>query len=136
MALINHRGLVAPSKAGPAMIDLHAMDITPEVMARWEDDAQAARQAGIAAVRRRVDAHMRLYYRKPLADMETCADPGYWDDREAMPQPGHPLHGCLFCAGPFKASYRYLDPVRDAITGRFASPYRSWRVLRAVELAG
>lgn len=91
-------------------------------------------RAGPAAVRQRVDAHMRLYYRKPLADMVTSDVPGYWHDREAMVHPGHPLHGCLFCAGPFKASYQYLDQPRDAITGRFASPYRSWRVLRAVEL--
>lgn len=136
MAVINHRGLVAPRKAGPAMIDLYAPDIAHEVMARWDASAERSRQASIAAVRRRVDAHMRLYYRKPLADMVTAADPGGWDDRAAMAHPDHSLQSCLFCAGPFKARYRYLDQPRDAITGRFASPYRSWRVLRAVELAG
>lgn len=118
------------------MIDLYTPDIAHELMARWDANAERSRQAGIAAVRRRVDAHMRLHYRKPLADMAIGDVPGYWRDKEAMVHPGHPLHGCLFCAGPFKASYQYLDQPRDAITGRFASPYRSWRVLRAVELAG
>lgn len=83
----------------------------------------------------RVDAHMRLHYHKSLADMVPSDGQGYWRDNEAMVHPGHPLHGCLFCAGPFKATYQYLDPARDAITGRFASPYRSWRVLRVAELA-
>ena len=111
------------------MITLDAMDITPEVMARWENNAQRARRSGVAAVRRVVDAHMRLYYRIPLADMAITDVPGYWRDREAMLHKGRPMNGCLFCGGPFKASYQYLDRPRDAITGRFASPYRSWRVL-------
>ena len=92
-------------------------------------------QADVEAVRRVVDAHMRLHYRKPLADMDISDVPGYWRDREAIVHKGHPLNGCLFCGGPFKASYRYLDQPRNQFTGRFASPYRSWRVLRAAELS-
>ncbi len=116
------------------MITLAAMDITPEVMARWEDNAQRARLSGVEAVRRTVDAHMRLYHRKPLADMAIADVPGCWHDRAAITHPGPSLRGCLFCSGAFIAQYRYLDRPRDAITGRFASPYRSWRVLRAAEL--
>ena len=102
---------------------------TPETQARWEGNAERARQAGVEAVRRVVDAHMRLYYRKPLADMAIAGVPGCWHGRTAV------LQGCLCCGGAFSVQYRYLDPPRDPITGRFASPYRSWRVLRAAELS-
>lgn len=91
-------------------------------------------QADVEAVRRVVDAHMRLYYRKPLAAVATAGVPGCWQDRTSVTHPAPSLRGCLFCGGAFIAQYRYLDRPRDAMTGRFASPYRSWRVLRAAEM--
>jgi len=97
---------------------------------RWAENAIRSQEAQLAAVRRRVDAHMRLYYRTPLADMAIADEPGCWRDRAATTPKGNARNGCLFCRGPFIAQYRYLDPARDPITGRFVSPYRAWRLLR------
>lgn len=78
---------------------------------------------------RRVDAHMRLRYRVSLHDLEQTETPGYWQDKEPNMHPGHPLHGCIFCDGPFRATYTYFDPPR--VSGRFASRARTWAALRA-----
>jgi hypothetical protein len=63
-----------------------------------------------------------------LDAMDTTDTPGYWQDKEPRMHHGHPLHGCLGCSGPFKATYTYFDTRRE--NGRFASPTRSWRVIR------
>jgi len=76
----------------------------------------------------RVRSHMRIYHNVELDDLEITDVPGYWQDKEPQMHPGHPLHRCLFCDGPFRATYRYLDPTRDS-KGRFSSPYRTWRLL-------
>lgn len=76
----------------------------------------------------RVEWHMQTYYRTSLSDLEISDVPGYWRDKEPKMHPGHPLHSCLFCDGPFKASYRYLDPAY--VRGRFSSPYKSWRIIK------
>jgi len=87
----------------------------------------ATKQDVIKAMER-VRSHMRTYYNVDLDDLEFTDVPGYWQDKEPKMHPGHPLHECVFCDGPFRASYRYFDPIRDP-KGRFSSPYRTWRLL-------
>jgi hypothetical protein len=79
-----------------------------------------------------VDSHMRLHYRKGLDEMEISDVPGYWRDREPQMHTGHPLHGCLGCSGPFRATYTYYDPPRR--DGRFASRTRTWAILANAEV--
>ena len=76
----------------------------------------------------RVDFWMRTKYRRSLSEMEITDTPGYWRDCEAQIHEGHPLHSCIGCDGPFKATYTYFDEPRAH--GRFASTTRSWRLLR------
>jgi len=71
---------------------------------------------------------MRRHYRVSLNDLEQATTPGYWQDKEAKIHTGHPLHGCMGCSGPFKATYTYFDSPR--INGRFASRTRTWQALR------
>ena len=87
----------------------------------------ATKQDVIKAMER-LRSHMRTYYNVDLDDLEITHVPGYWQDKEPKMHPGHPLHGCVFCEGPFRATYRYLDPIRHS-KGRFSSPYRTWRLL-------
>jgi len=87
----------------------------------------ATKQDVIKAMER-LRSHMRTYYNVDLDDLEITYVPGYWQEKEPKMHPGHPLHGCLFCEGPFRATYRYLDPIRHS-KGRFSSPYRTWRLL-------
>ena len=82
---------------------------------------------------KRVRNHMRIYYNVDLGDLEISDIPGCWQDKEPRIHPGHPLHRCLFCDGAFRATYKYLDPIRDS-RGRFSSPYRTWRLLRQCEI--
>lgn len=91
--------------------------------------AQLLAVGSTAELARRVDAHMRLHYRVSLDDLEQTDTPGYWRDKEPKMHPGHPLHSCLFCDGPFRATYTYFDPPR--VGGRFASTTRTWAALRA-----
>lgn len=77
---------------------------------------------------RRVSRHMKMKYGVSLDELDISDVPGYWKDREARMHPGHPLHGCLGCSGPFKAAYTYFDPPREH--GRFASPTRTWAILK------
>jgi hypothetical protein len=81
----------------------------------------------------RVAVHMRMKYRVEMQDIEITDTPGYWRDKEPKMHPGHPLHGCIGCDGPFRATYTYFDPPRAH--GRFASPTRSWAALRAAEVS-
>jgi|GEM_PF-3190933 len=76
-----------------------------------------------------VDRAMRRNYGKGLDEMEIAESKGYWKDREAQTHPGHPLHRCLFCDGPFKATYSFFDHSRDE-KGRFLSPTRAWKVIK------
>ena len=73
--------------------------------------------------------HMQRAYGMNLDDLEIAETPGYWRDRHPKMHPRHPLHGCLFCDGPFRATYTYYDPPRDR-RGRFASPTRTWRQMK------
>ena len=77
----------------------------------------------------RVREHMKRKYRVDLDDLVISDVPGYWKDKEPKMHKGHPLHRCLGCDGPFCATYTYLDHPRDYTTGKFASPYRTWRIL-------
>lgn len=75
--------------------------------------------------------HMRLKYRVEMDEIEITDTPGYWQDIEPKMHPGHPLHRCIGCEGPFRATYTYFDSPR--IAGRFVSITRTWAALRAVE---
>jgi len=59
----------------------------------------------------RVRKYMWTRYHVSLDDIRITSTPGYWEDREPKIHAGHPLHGCLFCEGPFRATYVYLDPM-------------------------
>jgi len=76
----------------------------------------------------RVDSHMRLRYGVPLAEMDISDVPGYWRDKQEKMHPGHPLHSCLWCEGPFKSTYTFFDPPRTS-SGRFSSQTRTWMAL-------
>ncbi len=91
-----------------------------------ETDLRAV--GSIAELVRRVDTHMRLCYCVSLYDLEQTETPGYWQDKEPKMHPGHPLHGFLFCDGPFRATYSYFDPPR--VNGQFASMTRTWAALK------
>lgn len=79
----------------------------------------------------RVKNNFKRYYRNVnFDDLEISEVPGYWREKEAKMHPGHPLHGCLFCEGPFKATYTYHDYGRDE-KGRFSSPYKTWNIIKA-----
>jgi hypothetical protein len=84
----------------------------------------------------RVREHMKRKYRVDLDDLVISDVPGYWKDKEPKMHKGHPLHRCLGCDGPFCATYTYLDHPRDYTTGKFASPYRTWRILHNKEVSG
>jgi hypothetical protein len=77
---------------------------------------------------KRVDSWMRIKYGIGLDAMQITDTPGYWQDREPRLHPGHQLHGCIGCSGPFKATYTYFDTGREG--GRFVSPTKSWRFIR------
>lgn len=76
----------------------------------------------------RVASHMRMKYRVGLDEIEITDTPGYWRDKKPKMHPGHPLHSCLDCDGPFRATYTYFDPSRER--GQFVSPTRTWAALR------
>ena len=84
---------------------------------------------GLTDLLARVAQNMRMKYRVSMQDIEITETPGYWRDKEPRMHPGHPLHRCLGCDGPFQATYTYFDPPR--VNGRFASPTRTWARLRA-----
>jgi hypothetical protein len=66
---------------------------------------------GLTDLLARVAWHMRMKYRVEMQDIEITDTPGYWRDREPKMHPGHPLHGCIGCDGPFRATYSYfVDP--------------------------
>ena len=56
------------------------------------------------------------------------ASPGYWEDRI-------PCHGeCrMGHRAPLHHTIYYEDPRRDRATGRWLSPYETWRAARAEE---
>ena len=95
----------------------------------------AASSAPVDQARARVQLAMQLHYGKSLDELEISDTPGYWQDKQARVHPGHPLHGCLGCDGPFKATYPFTDASRDPLTGRWLSPVRSWQLLHAAARA-
>lgn len=80
----------------------------------------------------RVRWRFKHKYNVDLKDLEITDSRGYWRDKEEKMHYGHPLHSCLFCSGPFKASYRFHDysdaSSRDS-KGRWLSPYRTWKLI-------
>lgn len=85
----------------------------------------------LAVTRERVDSFFQMKYGVSLLDLDICDTPGYWQDKTAKHHPGHPLHSCLFCSGKFRATYTYHDSNRE--NGRWASRYRTWRIIKAAE---
>jgi hypothetical protein len=79
----------------------------------------------------RVRRYMKMKYQVDLDDLVISNVPGYWRDKEPKEHRGHPLHRCIGCEGPFCATYVYHDSQMDVATGRFASPYKTWRILYA-----
>ncbi len=77
----------------------------------------------------KVRQHMKSKYRVNLDDLELANTPGYWIAKEAKIHKGHPLHGCIGCGGPFRATYTFFDRNKDS-RGRFASPYRTWNAMK------
>lgn len=89
----------------------------------------------IEAAMKRVADYFMLHYRVRLEDLNILDTPGYWQDKEPHQHPSHPIHGCLFCKGPFKATYTYEDPTQDLKTGRFLSPHRTWKMILGFQRA-
>ena len=89
----------------------------------------AGMKEAIERVRERVREHMKRKYHVDLDDLEISDVPGYWKDKEPLMHKGHPLHSCLGCDGPLRATYTYHDHPRDHATGKFVSPYRTWRII-------
>lgn len=83
----------------------------------------------IVMLRNKVRESFKLRYRVDLDDLIISDVPGYWKDKEAKMHPGHPLHKCIGCEGPFAATYTFFDPSRD-LSGKFASPTRTWAILK------
>lgn len=88
-------------------------------------------QKSVEEIREQVDRSMRQRYRIGLDEMVTTSTPGYWQDKEPKLHIGHPLHNCMFCDGPFKATYTFFDEGR--LNGRFVSPTASWKAIRESE---
>ena len=59
----------------------------------------------------RVNKYMMRHYRKTLCELKISDVPGYWKDKDGW-------------------TYTYFDDRRDICTGRFTSPYRSWRIIK------
>jgi len=83
----------------------------------------------------RVDRSFRRRYGRGLSEYDIADTPGYW--RRKRPCGG--LGQCRSTAahsgwgweGPILHSASYFDDdTRDPATGRFRSPYRTWRELR------
>lgn len=94
--------------------------------------ALAARREATAA--QRVDAHFRLYYRRPLDEYEITDTPGYWQRKEPCGGRGNcssvEAHMSWGWENGFRHTATYYDPqTRDPATGRWLSPHRTWREL-------
>lgn len=62
---------------------------------------------GLTDLLDRVAWHMKTKYRVEMDDIEITETPGCWRDKEPKMHPGHQLHACLGCSGPFRAIYTY-----------------------------
>ena len=81
-----------------------------------------------------MEAYFQSHYRASLDDVTITETPGYWDRKTLCGGRGvcrAPIHDYLFTKGPMRHTLIYFDPGRDPVTGRFASPTRTWRALRA-----
>lgn len=75
--------------------------------------------------------HLSLYHRLKPEDVEVTDVPGYWRmviPCAGRPECGQPIHLAMFNEDPMKHTVYYLDHDRDG-SGRFLSPYRTWRAL-------
>ncbi len=81
----------------------------------WDEKIKEAKE--------KVREYFWLHYNVRLDDLEITSTPGYWQDKN----PTKYIYG-----RPIKATYAYFDPRRDK-KGRFASPYRTWRILFEAE---
>jgi len=77
---------------------------------------------------------LRRHYGARPEDFEPTNTPGYWQRRDACGGRaggcGNELHSVLFQDGPVRHTVHYRDPGADPATGRFTSPYRTWRAAR------
>jgi hypothetical protein len=74
--------------------------------------------------------HLKLHYNLTPEEVEPGKSPGYWFIKEYCGGAGHcrnPIHGTLFNHGPMRHTVSYRDEPRDRKTGRWASPYRTWK---------
>lgn len=81
---------------------------------------------------KRLRHYLRLYHRATLDDVEITDVPGYW--KRKLPCDGQgschsPIHWCLGNQGQIRHTISYQDEGR--VNGRFASPYRTWRTIKA-----
>lgn len=80
----------------------------------------------------RVDQAFRQRYRSSISEFAISDVPGYW--RHLVPCGGasggcrEPVHGCVFSEGPIYHTVSYFDVPR--IRGRFASPTRTWKLIK------
>jgi hypothetical protein len=79
--------------------------------------------------------YLRLYYRLEPGDVVPCSSPGYWRKLEPCGGLhggcGNPVHHSFGSEGPIFHTIHYYDNDRDPDTGRYASPYRTWRAAAA-----
>ena len=84
----------------------------------------------LKALQEKVNDYMLLHYNVSVYDMDLSTTPGYWQDKQAKIHEGHPLHSCLSCQGPFKATYTFFDSRKD---GKFLSPTRTWKRIKELQ---
>jgi hypothetical protein len=86
----------------------------------------------IIIAHRRVADNFKLRYGVELDDLEISEVPGYWHDKTAKHHKGHPLHSCIGCDAPFKATYAYFDNIKG-VDGKFQSPHKTWMLLKEAQ---
>jgi hypothetical protein len=89
----------------------------------------------IEILQKKVSEYFKWKYSINLKDLDITDTPGYWRDKETKMHPGHPLHGCMFCDGPFKATYTYYDNFRG-LDGKYQSRTSTWRKIYNTTIHG
>ena len=85
--------------------------------------------------RQMVDDYFKLHYRTPLSALEIAETPGYWRDKE--PCGGKRKcralvhHYCIGWDNGIKHTYYYAENNARDSNGRFVSPHRAWKALKA-----
>jgi hypothetical protein len=74
--------------------------------------------------------HLKLHYNLTPEEVMPTKAPGYWQIKKKCGGVGecrNPIHGFMFCTEPMHHTISYRDEPRDRKTGRWASPYRTWK---------